>query len=71
MFSHDAQLKRLNQVIKQAGKRYDTSVNLRVENMFNYLYALNREQEYLTDLLGIVYKVRHEIGMDVVTRKHA
>lgn len=56
--------KRLNQTIKAAGKRYDTTVNLRVQSMFDHLHALNRDPKYITDILRIVYKIKRKNHLD-------
>lgn len=58
MIDQKTQEMRLKTAINNAGNRYSTAVNLQVQNILKNLYALNREPEYLTDLLGLAYKVR-------------
>lgn len=60
MLDKNAQNQRLKLAIAAAGKRYDTTVNLRVQSMFDHLHALNRDPEYITDMLRIVYKVKRK-----------
>jgi len=64
MLDKNIQHKRLKLAIEAAGKRYDTTVNLRVQSMFDHLHALNRDPEYITDILRLVYKIRRDNYLD-------
>lgn len=57
-----AQEIRLKQAIKNAGKRYNSTVNLEVKNIKDNLYALNRDPQYVTELLQLTYKVKKELS---------
>src|SRR5688572_10142747 len=60
MLDRASQQKRLATAIRLAGSRYDTTVNLKIESVLKNLYALNRESEYLTEILKQVYKIKKE-----------
>ncbi len=60
----NAQEQRLTATIAAAGKRYDTTVNLRVQSMYDHLHALNRDPEYITDILRITYKIKRNRYLD-------
>jgi len=64
MLDEDTQKKRLKLTIAAAGKRYDTTVNLRVQSMFDHLHAINRDPEYTTDILRLVYKAKRKDYLD-------
>ena len=64
MLDKNAQEQRLSITIVAAGKRYDTTVNLRVQSMYDHLHALNREPKYITDILRLVYKIKRDRYLD-------
>jgi hypothetical protein len=68
MISKDIQEQRLTIAITAAGKRYDTTVNLRVQSMFDHLHALNRDPKYISDILRILYKIEHKNYLDRIIR---
>lgn len=57
------QKSRLNTAISSAGKRYNTIVNLQVENILGNLHAVNRDPEYVSDILTLTYKLRRELSL--------
>ncbi|MFA5003704.1 MAG: ATP-binding protein [Candidatus Saccharimonadales bacterium] len=64
MLDDNAQKQRLTATIAAAGKRYDTTVNLRVQSMYDHLNALNRDPEYITEILRMVYKIKRDRYLD-------
>lgn len=60
MIDKNIQETRLRTAIKMAGDRYDTAVNLRVENILNNLYAINREDAFIAPALTLAYKLKRE-----------
>jgi hypothetical protein len=64
MLNKNAQEQRLATTIAAAGKRYDTTVNLRVQSMYDHLHALNRDPKYITDILRLVYKIKRNNYLD-------
>lgn len=64
MLDKNAQEQRLASTIAAAGKRYDTTVNVRVQSMYDHLHALNRDTKYITDILRLVYKIKRDRYLD-------
>lgn len=62
MLDLQIQKSRLNTAISSAGKRYNTVVNLQVENILGSLHAVNRDPEYVSDILALTYKLRRELS---------
>jgi hypothetical protein len=61
MLDGEAQKTRLDKVIELAGKRYDTAVNLKVKSVLEYMHAQNREEPFLTELLGHAYAIKKNL----------
>lgn len=64
MLDKNVQKQRLASSIAAAGRRYDTTINLRVQSMYDHLHALNRDPKYITDILRLVYKIRRGSYLD-------
>jgi len=62
-----AQEDRLKQAIKNAGKRYNSVINLEVKSIKSNLYALNRDSQYVAELLRLTYKVKKELSYFTTT----
>lgn len=60
MINAQIQKARLNTAISSAGKRYNSVVNLQVENILSNLHAVNRDAEYINNLLKLTYKLKRE-----------
>lgn len=60
MLNKKIQDNRLAEAISAAGKRYDTTVNLRVQTMYDHLHAVNRDEKYISDILRLVYKLKRD-----------
>ena len=55
------QEQRLRTATSGAGERYDTVINIQIESMLQSLYALNREEPYLTAVLKATYHIINDI----------
>lgn len=57
-----AQKVRLKQASDSAGLRYNRVINLEVKNIKRNLYAVNRDSEYITELLKLTNKAKKELS---------
>lgn len=57
-----AQKERLKQASDSAGPRYNRVINLEVKNIKSNLHAINRDLEYVTELLKLAYKAKKELS---------
>ncbi|AGL62187.1 hypothetical protein L336_0481 [Candidatus Saccharimonas aalborgensis] len=69
MVDSQKQNSRLNTAISNAGRRYNTEVNLQIHNILGSLYALNRDSRYITDLLKLAYKLKHQVAYRIADHK--
>lgn len=57
-----AQKERLKQASDSAGQRYNRVINLEVKNIKSNLHAINRDSEYVTELLKLTHKAKKELS---------
>lgn len=57
-----AQKERLKQASDSAGQRYNRVINLEVKNIKSNLHAMNRDSEYVTELLKLANKAKKELS---------
>ena len=57
-----AQKERLRQASDSAGRRYNRIINLEVKNIKSNLHAINRDSEYVTELLKLANKAKKELS---------
>jgi hypothetical protein len=62
-----AQKERLSQASDSAGQRYNRVINLEVKNIKSNLHAINRDSEYVTELLKLAYKAKKELSYFRIT----
>lgn len=55
------QQKRLRSATLGAGERYDTVVNIKIESVLQNLYALNREEPFISSMLKATYHIVNDI----------
>lgn len=56
------QKERLKQASDSAGRRYNRVINLEVKNIKSNLHAINRDSEYVTELLKLANKAKKELS---------
>lgn len=57
-----AQKERLKQASDSAGQRYNRVINLEVKNIKSNLHAINRDSEYVAELLKLANKAKKELS---------
>lgn len=62
MISLRTQKQRLEEAVESAEKRYNTVINLQVDNILGSLYAVNRDTEYVSNILKLTYKLKRELS---------